>query len=168
MNRKEELIVATALVLTALASLLIALTYYGPGSRQANSICAPGAEVNISSTKYCALDVTADSEILVEGGYTRMTHPIVYLGVNFTTSCGNGEECGNIGCPPLNTACVTMSMGAINLNMMFRDGTNETVYGVIGDSMPGPVLSHHSGPRAGFEMQGPYTSPKLLLLVQEP
>ncbi len=159
--------VAAALILTATASFLVVWAYYGPSSHPATGICGAGMEVNISSTKYCALDVTADSEILVEGGYTRLTHPVVYMGVNFTTSCGNGERCGNIGCPPSNTTCVAMTLGAIKLNMVFSDGTNETVNAVIGDSMPGPTLSQHSNPRAGFEMEGPYTSPKLLLLVQE-
>jgi hypothetical protein len=167
LNQRQELIIAVVLILTALASLLIVLTYYGPGSHQAVGVCGAGTEVNISSTKYCALNVTADSEILVEGGYTRLKQPISYMGVNFTTSCGNGEQCGNIGCPPTYTTCVMMSMGAIKLNMAFSDGTNETVNAVIGDTWP-LKLSQHSNPRAGFEMLGPYNSPELFLLVQEP
>jgi DNA-binding HxlR family transcriptional regulator len=130
--------------------------------------CGAGTEVIINSTRFCGLDVTANSEILVEGGYTRLKQPISYKGVNFTTSCGNGERCGNIGCPPFtNNTCVMMSMGAIQLNMVFPDGTNETVNAVIGDTWP-LKLSQHSNPRAGFEMLGPYASPKLFLLVQEP
>ena len=129
--------------------------------------CGGGTEVIINSSRFCGLDVTADSEILVEGGYTRLKQPISYMGVNFTTSCGNGEPCGNIGCYPSNTTCAVMSMGAIKLNMVFPDGTYETLNAEIGDTWP-LMLSQHSNPRAGFEMLGPYDSPKLFLLVQEP
>jgi hypothetical protein len=91
------------------------------------------------------------------------------MGVNFTTSCGNGEPCGNIGCPPFtNGTCVVMDLGFIKLNMGFQDGTNETLNVAIGDAIPGPTLSKHSNPRAGFEMQGPFSSMKLILLVELP
>jgi len=160
--------VAAALILTAIVSFLVVWEYYGPSGHTPTGICGAGTEVNISSTKYCALNVTADSEILVEGGYTRLKQPISYMGVNFATSCGNGERCGDIGCPPFtNNTCVVMSLGAINLNMAFSDGTNETVNAEIGDTWP-LKLSQHSNPRSGFEMLGPYNSPKLFLLVQEP
>jgi len=130
--------------------------------------CGAGIEVIVNSTRFCGLNATDNAEILVEGGYTRLKEPISYMGVNFTTSCGNGERCGNIGCPPFtNNTCVMMSMGAIQLNMAFSDGTNETLNAVIGDTWP-LTLSQHFNPRAGFEMLGPYNSPKLFLLVQEP
>jgi hypothetical protein len=61
-----------------------------------------------------------------------------------------------------------MPFDAIKLNMAFADGSNETLNAVVSEGMPGPTLSKHYSPRAGFEMEGTYASPRLILLVQAP
>jgi hypothetical protein len=182
MDRNAKIATALIIALVSVASALTVRACYvasnsqsiGAGSSQSTGIsssqptgpCGAGAEISVNNVEFCALDVTADSEILQEG-YTRLKQPVSYMGVTFTTSCGNGEPCGDIGCWPSNVTCVAMGLGVIKLNVAFPDGSNETIQGVIGDTAPGPTLSEHSNPRAGFEMQGPYGSLRLILLVQE-
>lgn len=168
MNQREELIVAAALVLTAVASFLVIWTYYGPGSRQAISICGAGTEVSINSTKFCALDVTNQLEF-AGNGYSRLPNPVNYMGIQFSTVCQDNVVCGNAGCPPsTNGVCTVTTVSVLRFNMVFPDDANESLSTIIGDDIPPPVLSSHQNPVAGFEVIGPHSSLKFLLLVQEP
>jgi len=167
MNQKEELIIAAGLIIAAAASLLVVWAYYGTGTGQPTGVCGAGTEVSINSTKFCALDITSELEF-AGNGYSSLPNPITYLGVRFSTVCQDNVTCGTS--PPSSgggTTTVT-TVAVFKFNLAFSDGTNETIGTVLGDSIPPPVLSHHSDPTAGFEMQGPYDSMTFLLLVQEP
>jgi hypothetical protein len=168
MERKVKMAAAIGLILAAAAFALVNWTYLGLGSPQATGICGEGTEAIVNSTKFCALDITSELEF-AGNGYSRLSGRINYMGVQFSTLCQDNVTCGNVGCPAsANGTCTATTIAVFKFNLVFSDGTNESIGTFLGDSIPPPVLSQHSSPTAGFEIQGPYDSMEFLLLVQEP
>jgi hypothetical protein len=165
-NQREELVIVAALIIGAAATLLVVWTYYGLGSNQAIGVCGAGTEVSINSTKFCALDITSELQF-AGNGYSLLPNPITYLGVRFSTVCQENVTCGTSSQSPGSVTATATTVAAFKFNLAFSDGTNETIGTVLRDSIPPPVLSHHSDPIAGFEMEGPYDSMTFFLLVQE-
>ncbi len=121
-----------------------------------------GNIVNLNGVSYCSLDVSDYAQIGVPG-YATMNESLKFDGVLFQNVCPSIYS----GCPGQQATKELILMGVVEFNLTFPDGTNETLTALLGDDIPPPVLSGHSNPTAGFEILGPFSSLKLLLLVQE-
>ena len=105
--------------------------------------------LSIQGNQYCALNVANYIE-LGNPGYTvfNRTKTISFDGVTFRALCPSGYS----GCPNTsgNRTTVTLSAGLISLDLIFKDGTRETIGNILMNGEENlTILSAHKDPRAG-------------------
>lgn len=96
--------------------------------------------LDVNGTYYWAEDISNDITIGSPGYSYFLNGSVTFDGVKFQTICPSIYR----GCPGSNSSSAIMYAGAIQFNMLFPDGTNETVGGVIGDLNVLYVFSQHS------------------------
>jgi hypothetical protein len=130
-----------------------------------------GCVVSVSTTRvggsaFYTDNVTSDISVGNPGYSYFLNGSVAFMGVEFATIC-----------PPIYAGCPipaggnmssqqALYAGAIRLNVAFRDGTNETIGDVIGETYT-VSLSQHTNPRAGILIVYTDSSPgyKSYLLV---